>query len=121
MQQPVLYIWHVSFADVIGQFSEPLVVYQCSEFYARDKPSIRRLHPRARSCWRLMMPDDQRPPKSVYPTEDEIAQRAYEMLQERTTAPCIVNYWKLAEAELLERAAARAVRPVPARPRRRKN
>ena len=31
MQQPVLYIWQ-SFADVIGQFSEQLVVYQCSEF-----------------------------------------------------------------------------------------
>ena len=68
-----------------------------------------------------MMPDDQRPPKRVYPTDDEIAQRAYEMLQERTTSPSVVNYWKLAEAELLERAAARAIRPVTARQRRRKN
>jgi len=68
-----------------------------------------------------MMPDDQRPPKGVYPTDDEISQRAYEMLQERTTAPSVVNYWKLAEAELLERAAARAIRPVTARQRRRKD
>jgi len=67
-----------------------------------------------------MMPDDQRPPKGVYPTDDEIAQRAYEMLRERTTAPSVV-YWKLAEAELLERAAARAIRPVTARQRRRKD
>jgi len=67
-----------------------------------------------------MMADDQRPPKGVYPTDDEIAQRAYEMLQERSIAPCIVNYWKLAEAELLERAAARAIRPVAARHQRRR-
>jgi hypothetical protein len=43
------------------------------------------------------------------------------MLQERTTAPSVVNYWKLAETELLERAAARAIRPVTARQRRRKD
>lgn len=34
MQQPVLYIWHPSFADVIGRFGEALVVYHCYDEYA---------------------------------------------------------------------------------------
>jgi hypothetical protein len=34
MQRPVLYIWHPSFADVIGRFGERLVVYHCYDEYA---------------------------------------------------------------------------------------
>jgi len=34
MQQPILYIWHPSFADVIGRFGERLVVYHCYDEYA---------------------------------------------------------------------------------------
>jgi len=34
MRQPILYIWHPSFADVIGQFDEQLVVYHCYDEYA---------------------------------------------------------------------------------------
>jgi glycosyltransferase involved in cell wall biosynthesis len=34
MRQPILYIWHPSFADVIGQFGEQLVVYHCYDEYA---------------------------------------------------------------------------------------
>jgi hypothetical protein len=67
------------------------------------------------------MSADQLPPKGVYPTPDEIAQRAYEMLLDRLSAPYgIVDYWRLAEAELLDRAASRATRPTVARQRRRR-
>jgi hypothetical protein len=67
------------------------------------------------------MSADQLPPKGVYPTPDEIAQRAYEMLLDRLSTPCgMVDCWRLAEAELLERAAARATRPAVARQRRRR-
>jgi len=34
MDRPILYIWHPSFADVIGQFDECLVVYHCYDEYA---------------------------------------------------------------------------------------
>lgn len=34
MREPVLYIWHPSFADVIGRFDERLVVYHCYDEYA---------------------------------------------------------------------------------------
>src|SRR5262249_37301022 len=34
MTRPVLYIWHPSFADVIGQLDEQLVVYHCYDEYA---------------------------------------------------------------------------------------
>ena len=62
------------------------------------------------------------PPKRVFPTDDEIADRAYEMLVNRASSPVgIVDYWRLAEAELLERAAARPIRPLVARERWRKN
>ena len=68
------------------------------------------------------MASDGLPPKGIYPTDDEIAQRAYEMLLDRLSAPLVItDYWKLAEAELLERAVARAIRPLVARQRRRKD
>ena len=34
MEHPILYIWHPSFSDVIGQFDERLVVYHCYDEYA---------------------------------------------------------------------------------------
>jgi len=34
MERPILYIWHPSFADVVGQFDERLVVYHCYDEYA---------------------------------------------------------------------------------------
>ena len=44
------------------------------------------------------------PPKGIFPTDDEIADRAYEMIVTGASAPtAVVDYWKLAEAELLER------------------
>jgi hypothetical protein len=62
------------------------------------------------------------PPKGIFPTDDEIADRAYEMIVTGASAPtAVVDYWKLAEAELLERAAARAIRPLITRERRRKH
>ena len=69
------------------------------------------------------MASDHLPPKGVVPTDDEIAERAYEMLLGRLSSPLgITEYWRLAEAELLERAASRAIRAVTAsRPRRRKH
>jgi hypothetical protein len=51
------------------------------------------------------------PPKDVFPTEDEIAERAYELLLHRSSAADgLTDYWRLAEAELLERGARRIVR-----------
>jgi hypothetical protein len=69
------------------------------------------------------MASEHLPPRAVYPTDDEIAERAYQMLLDRLSAPMgITEYWKLAETELLERAATRAIRPVAAsRPRRRRS
>lgn len=34
MKQPILYIWHPSFADVAGAFNEALVVYHCYDEYS---------------------------------------------------------------------------------------
>jgi hypothetical protein len=67
------------------------------------------------------MATDHLPPRGVYPTDDEIAERAYQMLLDRLSAPLVItDYWRLAETELLERAATRAIRAVAAsRPRRR--
>ena len=62
------------------------------------------------------------PPGRIYPTDDESAQRAYELIVSRTAGRgSLVNYRKIAEDELLERAAARAIGPVQARERRRKD
>ena len=43
MQQPILYIWHPSFADVVGAFDEALIVYHCydeyNSFHAENRES----------------------------------------------------------------------------------
>ncbi|CAN5713968.1 hypothetical protein BH20ACI3_BH20ACI3_05150 [soil metagenome] len=39
MQRPVMYMWHPSFADMLGQFDESLVVYHCYDEYY-DFPGI---------------------------------------------------------------------------------
>jgi glycosyltransferase involved in cell wall biosynthesis len=39
MRQPVMYMWHPSFADMLGQFDESLVVYHCYDEYY-DFPGI---------------------------------------------------------------------------------
>jgi hypothetical protein len=54
---------------------------------------------------------DHKPPAGTYPTDDEIAQLVYEMFLERAwTLNGGTDYWRIAEAELLDRAARRAVR-----------
>jgi hypothetical protein len=54
---------------------------------------------------------DHKPPAGTYPTDDEIAQLVYEMFLERAwTLNGGADYWRIAETELLERAAARVVR-----------
>ena len=68
------------------------------------------------------MSDDRRPPKDIYPTADEIAERAYEMSRERSAESFgAADYWSVAEAELLERGANKAIQAVDARKRRRKD
>ena len=68
------------------------------------------------------MSDDRRPPKDIYPTADEIADRAYEMVRERGSRTFgAADYWRIAEAELLERGATKAIHAVDARKRRRKD
>ena len=65
------------------------------------------------------MSDDPRLPKDIYPTADEIAERAYEMLRERGSKTFgAADYWRIAEAELLERGASKAIHAVDARKRR---
>lgn len=39
MERPVVYMWHPSFADMLGQFDERLVVYHCYDEYY-DFPGI---------------------------------------------------------------------------------
>jgi len=40
--------------------------------------------------------DDRRPPKDIYPTADEIADRAYEMLRERGSRTfCAADDWRI--------------------------
>jgi len=45
-------------------------------------------------------------PKVTYPSEDEIADLAYQMLRDRMALPVALrDVWRLAETELLERAS----------------
>jgi hypothetical protein len=56
-----------------------------------------------------------------YPTDDEIAQRTYEMfLDESSSSVGAVTCWRLAETELLERSADRVLRTYSRRYRHRK-
>jgi len=41
MERPILYIWHPSFANVIGQLNERLVVYHCYDEYSAFSGSDR--------------------------------------------------------------------------------
>jgi len=51
-----------------------------------------------------------KPPADTYPTDDEIAQLVYEMfLQRAWTLNGGADCWRIAEAELLDRAARRVV------------
>jgi hypothetical protein len=46
-----------------------------------------------------------------FPSDDEIAERAYQMFLERaSTALGSAGYWRLAEAELLEKAVRQVLR-----------
>jgi hypothetical protein len=56
------------------------------------------------------VPRDRKPPEGTYPTDDEIAQRVYELFLERAWTDRSPDYWTLAETELLDRAARRVVR-----------
>jgi hypothetical protein len=56
------------------------------------------------------MESDRKPPGSPYPTDEEIAQRVYEMFLERTWPSGSPDYWNIAESELLDRAARRILR-----------
>jgi hypothetical protein len=53
-----------------------------------------------------------------YPTDEEIAQRVHEMFLDRECSRTPIECWTIAETELLERAAARVIKPV--RPKRRR-
>jgi hypothetical protein len=53
---------------------------------------------------------DRKPPRGLYPTDEEIAQRVYEMFLERTWTFESPDYWNIAESELLDRAARRVLR-----------
>jgi hypothetical protein len=56
---------------------------------------------------------DREPPRDTFPTEDEVSQRVYEMFLERAWSYRSPDYYRIAESELLERAARRiARRPV---------
>ena len=58
------------------------------------------------------------PPRNVFPTDEEIAERAYELcFVLRDPSGDLLNYVEVAEDELLDRAAKRAL--VPARTHRR--
>jgi len=60
-------------------------------------------------------------PKVVYPTEDEIADLAYQMLRDRMALPVAMrDIWRLAETELLERASRQIPLAERARDRRRR-
>jgi hypothetical protein len=56
------------------------------------------------------MAQDRKPPLDTYPTEDEIAQRVYERFLERAWSYGSPDSWRIAESELLERAARRVAR-----------
>jgi hypothetical protein len=54
-----------------------------------------------------------KPPRNLFPSEEEIAERAYELcfvLRDARGEP--LNYVDIAENELLDRAARRALLPV---------
>jgi hypothetical protein len=55
---------------------------------------------------------------NVYPTEEEITERVYELFLDHLSTSTPNDYWTIAETELLERAASRAIR-TGARPKRR--
>ncbi len=51
---------------------------------------------------------DQRPPRGLFPTEDEIAARAYELyVSNGRRIDRVLEFWSKAERELLTRAAQR--------------
>ena len=61
------------------------------------------------------MKDEKRPrvegPQAEFPSEEEISARAYEMcLLERHSTVASVDYWRVAESELLDRAARRIIK-----------
>jgi hypothetical protein len=56
------------------------------------------------------------PPRELFPTSDEIFDRAREMSsQERTWGREYTRYWREAEDDLLDRAARRVIRPFSGR------
>jgi hypothetical protein len=60
-------------------------------------------------------------PKVMYPSEDEIADLAYQMLRDRMALPVAMrDIWRLAETELLERASRQIPLAQRARDRRRR-
>ena len=52
------------------------------------------------------------PSGDVFPTDEEIAERCFQMMIRRES-DAITDFWRRAEAELLERAARRVVRRDP--------
>jgi len=57
----------------------------------------------------------------MYPSEDEIADLAYQMLRDRMALPVAMHdIWRLAETELLERASRQIPLAERARDRRRR-
>jgi hypothetical protein len=59
--------------------------------------------------------DEQRPcvegPQAEFPSEEEISARAYEMsLLERDPTVMATDYWRVAESELLDRAAKKIIK-----------
>jgi hypothetical protein len=60
-------------------------------------------------------------PKVTYPSGDEIADLAYQMLRDRMALPVALrDVWRLAETELLERASRQIPLAERARDRRRR-
>jgi hypothetical protein len=56
------------------------------------------------------------PPRDLFPTSDEIFDRVQEMFSsERAERRDYARYWQMAEAELLDRAARRVIKPDPSR------
>ena len=64
--------------------------------------------------------NEQRPrvegPQADFPSEEEISARAYEIcLLERDSAKASADYWRVAESELLDRAARKIIKSPPKR------
>ena len=56
------------------------------------------------------MPETWREPAVVFPSSDDIAARAHELfVVEGRRITCIPEYWRAAEAELLDRAVRRVL------------